>query len=465
MPEYATPDSEELDPYAEYGGTGLPQSGGVIREEWLPQLTGQRAHRAYREMRDNDATIGALLFAIESSVRQVVWDVKPGDETPQGEADAEFVQSCIEDMSHTWSDFMAEVLSQIVFGWSYHEIVYKVRDGNQPDDASRDSRYSDGHIGWRKLPIRAQETLERWEMDEHGGVRGLWQVLPNGTRRYVPIEKSLLFRTSQHKGNPEGRSMLRNAYRSWYFLKRIQDIEAIGIERDLAGLPIIGVPPTLFANGANNAALEEWKRIGRNIRVDDQTCIVYPLAYDDNGNPAIKIELLSTNGSRLFDTSQIIDRYTRSMLMSVLADVILLGHERTGTQALAVEKTTYFLRGLQSLLDSIAQTLNTYAIPRLFALNGWVRDAYPEITPGSLERTDAAQLTSAIGELAKAGMPVFPDPATEQYVRTVLGLPEPTEWTDAVVPGMTSSGANNEESITTRPTPTGTDTSRGNPLP
>lgn len=460
-PQHATtsPGAQDVDPLMEYGGTGLPQSGGVIREEWLPQLIGQRAHRAYREMRDNDATIGALLFAIESTVRQVDWEVRPADTTPDANADAQFVDECISDMSHTWSDFMAEALSMLVFGWSYHEIVYKRRDGNNPDDATRDSRFDDGRIGWRKFPIRAQETLERWEMDEHGGIRGLWQVTPNGSRRYIPIEKSLLFRTSQHKGNPEGRSLLRNAYRSWYFLKRIQEIEAIGVERDLAGLPIIGVPPALFASDTGNAALEEWKRIGRNIRVDDQTCIVYPLAYDEAGNPAIKIELLSTSGSRLFDTSQIVDRYTRSMLMSVLADVILLGHETTGTQALAVEKTAYFLRGLQSLVDSIAQTFNTYAIPRLFALNGIARDVYPELVPGSLERTDATRLAASIGELAKAGMPLFPDPATEQYVRTVMGLPDVAEWNDADLPLPTqSTGANNEEAIQTRDTPSTSDT-------
>jgi hypothetical protein len=34
-----------------------------------------------------------------------------------------------------------------------------------------------------------------------------------------------------------GRSILRNAVRSWWLLKRIQEHEAIGIERDLPGFP------------------------------------------------------------------------------------------------------------------------------------------------------------------------------------------------------------------------------------
>ena len=444
-----SPTPEELDPYKEYGATGLPVSGGNILEEWLPQLTGLRATRAYREMRDNDATIGAFLYAIESTVRQVTWDIEPVDQTPEALADVEFLDSCLADMSHTWSDFMAEVLSMMVFGWSYHEIVYKVRDGKQPEDATRDSKYNDGLIGWRKFPIRAQETRDIWELDESGGVRGLWQNLPTGSRVYVPIEKALLFRTTQHKGNPEGRSLLRNAYRSWFFKKRIEDIEAIGVERDLAGLPVIGVPPALFSgNSQTNEALAEWKNIGRNIRIDDQTCIVYPLAYDPSGNPAIKIELLSAGGSKAFNTSEIIDRYTRSMLMSVLADVMILGHGANGTQALAAEKSLYFLRGLQSLVDSIAQTFSQYAIPRLFALNGFDRVDYPTLVPGTLERTDVSVLTTAIAELSKAGMPIFPDPATEGFLRTLLGLPDVEEWADGMVPGPTMTGATEQAIVT-----------------
>ena len=61
----------------------------------------------------------------------------------------------------------------------------------------------------------------------------------------IPMSKALLFRTKSRKNNPEGRSILRNAYRSWYFKRRIQEIEGIGIERDLAGLPVMHGPEGL----------------------------------------------------------------------------------------------------------------------------------------------------------------------------------------------------------------------------
>jgi hypothetical protein len=36
--------------------------------------------------------------------------------------------------------------------------------------------------------------------------------------------------------------MLRTAYRPWFMKKRLEEFESIGIERDLAGLPIMWLP-------------------------------------------------------------------------------------------------------------------------------------------------------------------------------------------------------------------------------
>lgn len=104
-------------------------------------------------MAENDDIIGAILFAIEMLVRQARWDVEPsGGSKEEGEA-AKFVKSCMHDMQTGWQDTISEILSFLVYGWSYHEIVYKRRMGKHPDPKFS-SGYDDGLIGWRKLPIR-----------------------------------------------------------------------------------------------------------------------------------------------------------------------------------------------------------------------------------------------------------------------------------------------------------------------
>lgn len=142
----------------EIGRIGQRRYGGVIYEEFLHELRGKRGIEAYREMSENDDVVGAILFAIEMLVRQTDWNVEPGGDSQADIDAAEFVESCMNDMQNTWIDTISEILSFLTFGWSYHEIVYKRRMGRTKDGRTR-SKYTDGLIGWRKLPIRAQETL------------------------------------------------------------------------------------------------------------------------------------------------------------------------------------------------------------------------------------------------------------------------------------------------------------------
>ena len=230
--------------FMEIGSSGLVQYGGRVEEDFLRQLQGKRGTAIYREMAENHPLIGAILHSVETLFRGVDWQAKPSDQNNQQSIDqAEFVSECLNDMSHTWTDTVTGILTMLTYGFSFNEIVYKRRLG--PADDGTHSRYADGKIGWRKLPIRAHDTIERWRFDENGGIEGVTQMNPISGQGevFIPIERGLLFRTSTKLNNPKGRSILRSAYTSWYYQKRIQTIEAIGIERDLAGLPVALVPP------------------------------------------------------------------------------------------------------------------------------------------------------------------------------------------------------------------------------
>lgn len=66
--------------------------------------------------------------------------------------------------------------------WSYHEIVYKRRMGKTKNQKTK-SKYSDSLIGWQKLPIRSQDTLYKWEYDQHDNLVGMTQMPPPDYRR------------------------------------------------------------------------------------------------------------------------------------------------------------------------------------------------------------------------------------------------------------------------------------------
>lgn len=224
--------------------------------------------------------------------------------------------------------------------------------------------------------------------------------------------------------NPEGRSILRNAYRSWYFKRRIQEIEGIGIERDLAGLPVMHGPEGLDLwnddiddNKQTRIALENMVK---SIRRDEMEGVVLPAGYE--------LELLSSGGTRQFDTNAIINRYDTRIAMTVLADFIFLGHSETGSWALSSDKTELFAMAIGAFLDMICETFNSQGIPPLIDINGehfaGITE-YPKMSHGDIADVDVTKVAAFIKDMTGIGI-LVPDDGLEDYIRQVGHLPERT---------------------------------------
>lgn len=419
---------DEKNPFAELGATGLKQWSGYVREEFLRELSGTRGIQKYREMRDNDAVIGAVLFAIEMLLRAVEFRIEGISPSSDDQRAADFVESALGDMEQPWADTLAEILTFLTYGWALHEVVYKIRGGEDDNPIYR-SQYTDGLIGWRKMPIRAQETLLRWDITPDGDVKHMIQLLPTGgPLLWVPMAKCLLFRTSVHKGNPEGRSLLRNSYRSWYFKKRIEEVEGVGVERDLCGVPVCYVPARITRKDAppsEKALYASIKTLTINLRNDEQTGLVLPQEYDPTTKmPLFELKLLTTGGRRQFDTGAIVDRWDLRIMASVLADFIMLGQKAVGSRALGKQKTDIFAIALQGFLDMITAPFNRHAIPDLLRLNG-MKGAV-KLTHGEVARRDMDEFGNFLLHAAQAGV-LTPDHTLEDHVREVTGLPPPDE--------------------------------------
>jgi phage gp29-like protein len=412
----------------EYGRIGQKRWNGVFSEEFLPELNGLRGIKVYREMASNDDTVGSILFAIKMLIRNVGWSVDPGGPSAKDQQAAQFIEENMDDMSNTWTDTISEILSFLTYGWSFHEIVYKRRMGASRNKQLK-SKFSDGLIGWQKLPIRSQDTLYQWEYDDDDNLIGMTQQPPPSYEMLtIPLSKGLLFRTESQKDNPEGRSILRTAYRSWYFKRRIQEIEAIGIERDLAGLPVIYVPEGIHIFDQED---EEARRIlaacmtmVKNIRRNEFEGLVLPADY--------KMELLASAGTRQLDPGAVIQRYSTAIAQTVMADFIMLGHEGVGSFALSADKTELFSTAIGAYLDIICETFNNQAIPQLIDLNGSHFNGltdYPRLRHGDVDNKDLTSLGSFLKDMVGTGI-IIPDESIEDYVRDAANLPERTEIPD-----------------------------------
>lgn len=416
------------------GTPGLPVWNGYIDSEWDRRLKGKRGITQYREMAEGDPTIGALLFGIEAMVRGAGHRLEPADESTSADDVRTFVESCFDDMEGAWGDTLSEVLTVIPYGFSLFEIVYKQRLGDDGSDPRTSSTYNDQRIGWARWSPRSQETIDRWVFREDDTADAAVQIAPPYYREVtIPLNRCIHFRARPRRQNPEGLSLIRNAYEPWYYKKHIGRIEAIGIERDLAGLPVAKVPNEVIQE--DGAAFQSYKRMVTDLRRDEQAGVILPSDVDpETSTPLYELTLLSTGGQRAIDTDKVVLRYERWILRALMADFLTLGDQGVGSYAQSVSRTDLFLTAITSILDGIADTINQQAIRPLMRLNGFGQDVTPRFVFNELDRKDIKQFAETVAILAGAGVLQTGDSDLRQHIYDVVGLPSPVEWEEDADP-------------------------------
>ena len=412
-------------PFRELGRPGLRIYSGFLEEEFLPELRGQQAARIYQEMRDNDAIVGAMLYTMEQLVQTAPLEVVTNDTTPEGNRIRDFVESCFNDLSNTWQHTLSEVLSFLPFGYAPMEIILKRRNGFNRDP-EKSSKYSDGLIGWRKIALRGQDSTYRWIVDSNGRILGLEQLPPpTFANLVIPMEKMLLFRVRADKNNPEGKSILRHAYRSWFLKKRFEEVEGIAVERELTGLPVLTTPEGVNIWNPNDpdAALVRSvaEDLVRNIRADQHQGVVLPFDW--------KLELISSKGQRNIDTTGIITRLDQRIATTVLADVLLIGQEKVGSFALVAAKVSLFSKALKGITRVIEDEFNDKAIPRLLRANGFDTESAPFIRFGPIDTPDLKSLAEYINKLV-GNQVIVPDEKLERHLRQIASFPQKEKETE-----------------------------------
>lgn len=394
------------------GISGTATRTGIFRaDEFLPELKGNRAVKKYREMRENDSTIGAVMYAVEQILRDVELTVKPANDTEEAKKEAEFVQSVLDDMDHTLDDHVSESLSFLSYGFSWFEVVYKRRIGPTERSPKKKSKYTDGRMGVRKIASRAPWTIAQFDVDQKTGeVLGVKQnigVTANRTHD-IPLNKSLYYVTPTINGDPSGRSILRNAYTSYTYLNNFQSIEAIAIERELNGIPVGRLPADYLSADATDdqkAVAKELAKVLENLKFGKEGYAMLPSDRytDGDGKPSnhylMDITLMASEGSRNINIDPVIRRYQHDIARSILSEFLMLGSGSTGSYALSKSKTDLFLRALESYIQSIVDVLNKQLVERLWELNGLDYEYMPKIEAGDVAPHDLKELGSYLRNL------------------------------------------------------------------
>jgi phage gp29-like protein len=163
--------------------------------------------------------------------------------------------------------------------------------------------------------------------------------------------------------------------------------------------------------------------IVQNVKRNEQEGIVFPSAYDEQGNRVFDLTLLSATGGRQFDTGGVIQRYDQRIAMSLLSDFLLLGSDRVGSFALGTAKVDLWTLAVDSIAKSIAEVVNQYAIPRLLKLNAMRTDKLPYLTYGQVSSVELTEVADFVSKLASAGV-LLPDRELESHLRMLADLPD-----------------------------------------
>lgn len=420
---------------AEVGAVGSFTFDGTVPDYAVPELSGSLGRRVYAKMRA-DATVSAILFAIEMMLCRTDWTCNPSDPQDQKAIEyAEFFDSLRNDMTLTWKTFISQCLSMLTYGWSFFEIVTKRRQG---PTAAVPSQYDDGLWGLRKLAYRDQDTLYSWGISENGELQCMNQLVVSGINtgmRSIPMHKALLFRAGSWKDSPEGISPLRGAYDPWLLLQGINRAEAYGIERELNGLPVMKIPADIL-NAASEgdeqaiSAVKTYEQIVRDVRLNKQAGVILPSDYFENADGSITAQrqydfsLLSSNGTRAINVQAAAERHQVSIARCVLADFLMLGtSSRSGSQALGQSRFQFFANALDGWNDAIAEVLNRFLIPCIARLNGFDFDKLPKYKTNSVNPVDVETMISCVERYIRAGGTLLPDPQVDATIRDRLGLP------------------------------------------
>lgn len=416
----------------EMGNLGLRIFNGVTNGELRRELDFPNNLQTYKEMQQH-STINASLTLFETIIGKANWIFKePEKATEEEKKQCKFINEMMQDMEHSWADFIKDALSVNAYGFCINEKVYRRRY------KSNGSLYDDGVIGWRKLPVRSQESIQRFIYSPEGNdLLGVYQNLSRVTDVYaqynqrstaevsIPMNKVIHFRTGRHRGDPYGKSPLKDAYLAWKYLTALEELEATGVAKDLNGLPVLYMPAQYLQSDADPDVLKiraYYENALRNIQNNEQAAVILPQMFDpETRQPLFKLELLADAGKKNHDIAKIKEWYKNLIMISLSTDILTMGQSQVGSFALGSIKNSLAGSVAMALAKSIAETINRDLIRQTYELNAWDTARMGKMDFDNLVEIDTDTIASFWQRSASVGL-VEADRAVLNAVRVAGGV-------------------------------------------
>ncbi len=401
-------------------GTTQSSFTTFAREEYNSELRGHEGLRKYDRMRRNDGAVYSALLAAKTPIKGAKWYVQSASPEPQAKEIADFVHKNLTKwMTYSWPRVLSEALLKLDFGYYMFEKVWAIRN---IDGIER--------VYLKKLAARHPLDVIEWHFDRHGGPRmAEMESIDGETPVQIPIDKLVVFTHDHEAGDLRGRSVLRSAYKHWFYAENAYKIDGIQKERHGIGIPIITLPV-----GFSKSDKELAHEIGRNLRTNESAHVVLPVAWE------IIFAKLEGQPVSALETAV---HHSRMIYKNLLLDALW----GTSSDGAATAQQLMFYKSSRYTADVIADTINSWVIPQLVDFNWFGIEEYPELRVrklGDIEdsRTNSFSARNYVG----AGI-IIPDEDLEAWARQDIDAPraDPATRRDVEAPQDPNSKKDDDE--------------------
>jgi hypothetical protein len=394
--------------------------GWGVQSDLFSGVSSLALTRDMRLMAEEDETIGAMLWCISTVMAQIVWEYVPqvnGTDTPdnaEAKRYAELATTMLHDMDRPFSEHIDDALTMLWASFAPCEIVTKRRDGIN-------SKYSDGFYGLEALNLLDQATIWDWKYNGHKLVAMQQQAPTLSNDGMIPLYKVLLYRTNAQYNNPRGKPMLKPAWRVWRLKRKVQDSEAIGIERDLCGLPIFEVPEDLFDDqfevDADDEPTDAAKKARamirgaqdavRDMRFNKSGGLVHPSnTYSDEVPTDItkrfNFRIQTTGGQRSIDSRTAARDYDHAIARVAMMQFLTLGQRSGGSYGLSEDQSSMAVNSIMAIANRIVAEWNNKVTPLLWTVNAFPPQYRPRLRHSDVNKNGIAQIGAFMSGLGKA---------------------------------------------------------------
>lgn len=384
---------------SEVGRTGRSDFATLFLEDYNPDLRGFSAIDIFDKMRRNDAKVRASLRIVKTPLVSGQWYMDHDEHVEEQHKAQALVWWALNSMKKDLDQMLYEALSFLDFGFYDFEPVYEFGEfqGRRV-------------VKWKKWGPRHPRTIIEWMFDdaEGGDFAGLRQMTDDGEKE-IPVEKLLHFALDPEGGNPDGISILRSAYKHWYYKENMYKVDAIQKERHGIGVPDVELPENFTPDTKKYA-----EELARNLRTNEKSYIVRL--------PGMQVGFVQFQGTHV-DVLSSIEHHDTQIAANVLAQFLNLGSTGSGSRAISESQQDIFIRSVRHVAGILTGIINA-EVRRLLRFNGFRSlETYPKLKVRRIgEAADIRAFAVGIRNLVEPGV-LTATPELEQFVRAVLDVP------------------------------------------